>query len=90
MRHTIWPRSAADIFRSDFDGTFATFASHSELGLLPTDDIDAADIMRSGAKPPTVPGLGLVGLVSLALLVLTVGSLVIITSDARLARARAR
>ncbi len=45
-------RSAADIFKSDFDGSFAEFCSYADLGLLPTDDVDAIDI-----KPITAPFL---------------------------------
>lgn len=44
--------SAADVFYSDFDGSFSLFASHSVLGLLSSDDIDAVDI-----KPISVPYL---------------------------------
>jgi hypothetical protein len=36
--------SAADIFYSDFSGSFTLFASAANLGLLTTDDVDALDI----------------------------------------------
>ena len=39
--------SGADLFYSTFDGTFVRQVSADELGLLSTDDVDAADIGRT-------------------------------------------
>jgi hypothetical protein len=43
--------SAADVFISSFDGSFALFRSHADLGLLLDDDIDALDIKGFNSEP---------------------------------------
>jgi hypothetical protein len=49
--------SGADIFVSDFDGTFSPYLTSDQLGLLAIDEIDALDIdFRTGAPL----GLGLI------------------------------
>lgn len=57
--------SAADVFYTDFDGTFSIFATASELGLDATFDVDALEVQPSTIPEPVsicLLGAGLVGL----------------------------
>ncbi len=57
--------SAADVFYTNFDGSFGIFATASELGLDATFDVDALEVQPSTIPEPfsiCVLGAGLVGL----------------------------
>ena len=57
--------SAADIFYTDFDGSFGIFATASALGLDDTFDVDAIEVQPSTVPEPLticLLGAGLVGL----------------------------
>jgi hypothetical protein len=56
--------SAADVFVTDFDGTFRMFASHDQLGLLATDNLNALDTAPIAPEPGSLI-LGAVGLAML-------------------------
>ena len=58
--------SAADIFYTNFDGSFSIFATASELGLDATFDVDAIEVQPSTIPEPfsiCLLGAGLVGLI---------------------------
>ncbi|MCP5230859.1 MAG: hypothetical protein H6948_01980 [Zoogloeaceae bacterium] len=47
--------SGADVFYTQFDGSFSMFLSHADIGLLSTDDIDALELDYEANSVP-VPG----------------------------------
>jgi len=56
---TTYGLSAADIFYSDFSGGLWLFATAANLGLLPTDDVDALDIKPTGECALECPAGGI-------------------------------
>ncbi len=67
--------SPADIFYTDFDGTFSLFIPSEAMGLQPElNDIDAADVKPI---PPPIPAVSEWGLIVMCLMMLTAGTIVV-------------
>ena len=53
--------SAADVFYTDFSGSFRLYARHDQLGLRFGDELNALDIKARTPEPGTLIGLALLG-----------------------------